>query len=89
MLHSWIKRHLGSVAGIDVDALKKENEELKKQNSELTQKVDDLTKKVLIYLMFISWEILHITNRWKAERIARNNTITYCDNPLYFTNSTE
>ena len=43
---SWIRKHLGSVMGIDVEALKKENDDLKKQNAELTQKVDELTKKV-------------------------------------------
>lgn len=32
--------------GIDIDALKKENEDLKKANAELQQKVEELTKKV-------------------------------------------
>jgi len=42
----WIKKHLGSSLGVDIEALKKENEDLKKQNGELQQKVDELTKKV-------------------------------------------
>ncbi len=33
--------------GIDIDALKKENEDLKKANSELQQRVDELRAKVL------------------------------------------
>ncbi|PRP81557.1 hypothetical protein PROFUN_01070 [Planoprotostelium fungivorum] len=42
----WIKKHLGSVIGVDIDALKKENEDLKKANAELTQKVEELNKKL-------------------------------------------
>jgi len=41
----WIKKHLGSVIGIDIDALKKENEELKRANTELVLKIDELTKR--------------------------------------------
>ena len=43
---SWIKKHLGSVIGVDIDGLKKENEELKKAKVELSQKVEELSKKV-------------------------------------------
>jgi len=42
----WIKKHLGSVIGVDVEALKKENEELKKAKHELTQKVEELQRKL-------------------------------------------
>lgn len=42
----WIKKHLGSVIGVDIDALKRENEELKKAKHDLTQRVEELTKRV-------------------------------------------
>jgi len=42
----WIKKHLGAVIGVDIDALKKENDELKKTKIELTQKVEELSKKL-------------------------------------------
>jgi len=41
----WIKKHLGAAAGVDIDALQKENEDLKRQVAELTQKVEELSKK--------------------------------------------
>jgi hypothetical protein len=48
----WIKKHLGSVMGIDIDAMKKENEDLKAANTELSKKVEELSKKVyLIYFI--------------------------------------
>jgi len=42
----WIKRHLGSVIGVDVEGLRKENEDLKKTVAELQQKLEDATKKL-------------------------------------------
>jgi len=42
----FIRRHLGSAIGIDIDALKQENQDLKTQNAELLQKVEELTKKL-------------------------------------------
>jgi len=42
----FIRKHLGSAIGIDIDALKQENQELKAQNAELLQKVDELLKKL-------------------------------------------
>jgi len=42
----FIRRHLGTAIGIDIDALKQENQDLKTQNAELLQKVEDLTKKL-------------------------------------------
>jgi prefoldin subunit 5 len=47
---------LGSVVGVDVEALKKENEELKKAKAELTLKVEELTKKVNT-LLHDEWSI--------------------------------
>eukprot|EP01111_Echinosteliopsis_oligospora_P009108 TRINITY_DN260_c0_g1_i1.p1 TRINITY_DN260_c0_g1~~TRINITY_DN260_c0_g1_i1.p1 ORF type:complete len:102 (-),score=39.94 TRINITY_DN260_c0_g1_i1:52-357(-) len=42
----FIRRHLGSAAGVDIDGLKQENLDLKSQVAELTQKVEELTKKL-------------------------------------------
>lgn len=50
---SFIRRHLGSAIGVDIDAMKQENQDLKAQNAELLQKVEELTKKVIYYLIII------------------------------------
>jgi hypothetical protein len=42
----WIKKHLGSAIGTDIELLKKENEDLKKINNDLNQKIEELSKKV-------------------------------------------
>jgi cell division protein FtsB len=66
ILDSWIKKHLGSVIGVDVDALKKENEDLKKANAELTQKVEELNKKVIhsssIHSLYLSSPFIIISS---------------------------
>jgi hypothetical protein len=46
----YIRKQLTSSTAVDVDALKKENEDLKTKNAELTKKVEELTKKVLVIL---------------------------------------
>jgi len=42
----FIRKHLGSAIGIDIDALRQENQDLKTQNVELRQQVEELTKKL-------------------------------------------
>lgn len=42
----FIRRHLGSAIGIDIDGLRQENQELKTQNAELLHKIEELTKKL-------------------------------------------
>lgn len=51
-MDSFIKKHLGTATGVDVDALKQENEQLKKANADLTKRVEELTKKVSISSWF-------------------------------------
>ncbi len=50
LISSWIKKHLGAAVGLDIENMKKENDELKKANAELQQKVEELTKKVNFFL---------------------------------------
>eukprot|EP01113_Clastostelium_recurvatum_P036147 TRINITY_DN5118_c0_g1_i1.p1 TRINITY_DN5118_c0_g1~~TRINITY_DN5118_c0_g1_i1.p1 ORF type:complete len:107 (-),score=23.91 TRINITY_DN5118_c0_g1_i1:262-546(-) len=42
----FIKRHLGSVIGVDIDGLKQENQDLKTQNQELQQKIEELQRRI-------------------------------------------
>jgi len=42
----FIRRHLGSALGVDIDALKQENQDLKAQNTELHHRIAELTKKL-------------------------------------------
>lgn len=42
----YIKRFMGAPTGIDVEALRTENEELKKKNAELIKTIEELNKRV-------------------------------------------
>lgn len=42
----YVKRFMGAPTGIDVDALRAENEELKKKNAELIKTIEELNKRV-------------------------------------------
>jgi hypothetical protein len=42
----YVKRFMGAPTGIDVDALRAENEELKKTNAELVKTIEELNKRV-------------------------------------------
>ena len=42
----YVKKHLGSPSGIDIDDIKTENEELKKRNAELQKQVDSAIAQI-------------------------------------------
>ncbi|CAK4086363.1 unnamed protein product [Aphanomyces euteiches] len=42
----YIKKFIGAPTGVDVDALRTENEELKKKNAELTKVIEELNKRL-------------------------------------------
>lgn len=42
----YIKRFMGAPTGVDVDALRAENEELKKKNAELIKTIEELNKRL-------------------------------------------
>ncbi|CCI45858.1 hypothetical protein ABG067_007285 [Albugo candida] len=42
----YLKRFLGAPTGVDIDALRTENEELKKKNAELIQTIEELNKRL-------------------------------------------
>lgn len=62
----YLKRFLGAPTGVDIDALRTENEELKKKNAELIQTIEELNKRVrddtacaCVFLMRIVFVRLH------------------------------
>ncbi|KAJ0398043.1 hypothetical protein P43SY_008932 [Pythium insidiosum] len=42
----YIKRFMGAPTGVDIDALRAENEELKKKNAELIKTIEELNKRL-------------------------------------------
>lgn len=42
----YIKKFMGAPTGVDIDALRAENEELKKKNAELIKTIEELNKRV-------------------------------------------
>ncbi|KAF0689220.1 Aste57867_19307 [Aphanomyces stellatus] len=42
----YIKRFMGAPTGVDVEAMRLENEELKKKNAELTKVIEELNKRL-------------------------------------------
>jgi hypothetical protein len=44
----YIKKFMGAPTGVDVDALRAENEELKKKNAELIKTIEELNKRVSV-----------------------------------------
>lgn len=44
---SYIKKYMGAPTGVDIDALKAENERLKAENKQLTATLEDLNQRVL------------------------------------------
>jgi len=42
----YVKKHLGSPTGIDIDDIKTENEELKKRNADLQRQVDSALAQI-------------------------------------------
>ena len=42
----YVKKHLGSPTGIDIDDIKTENEELKKRNADLQRQVDSALSQI-------------------------------------------
>jgi len=42
----FVKLTLGAPTGVDVEALKAENDQLREKNDQMTQKIVELTKKI-------------------------------------------
>lgn len=45
----YIKKYLGGIVGVDVDALRHENEDLKARNAQLASQCEELNKKVFCF----------------------------------------
>merc|ERR1712146_571154 len=61
----FIKMTLGAPTGVDVEALKAENDQLRKKNDEITAKLEDVTKKL---------EALQAAKQLKAQRERRRRS---------------
>lgn len=44
---SYIKKYMGAPTGVDIDALKAENDRLKAENKQLTSTLEELNQRVL------------------------------------------
>lgn len=42
----YVKRFMGAPTGVDIEALRAENEDLKKRNTELLKTIEELNKRV-------------------------------------------
>lgn len=47
----YIKRFMGAPTGVDIEALRAENEELKKKNAELIKTIEELNKRVRLCVL--------------------------------------
>ncbi|KAK1944082.1 c-Myc-binding [Phytophthora citrophthora] len=74
----YVKRFMGAPTGIDVDALRAENEELKKKNAELIKTVEELNKRVRNPNHGMSIKLTYTFAVTAHDRGGRGGSLTSC-----------
>lgn len=72
----YVKRFMGAPTGVDIEALRAENEDLKKRNTELLKTIEELNKRVRAMRAMDRLEVLGVSVLWA-------DVLLSCDRAAY------